>query len=561
MPKKRDYNKLKTILDDYIANEREKLLASVFDASIILSPAEQAIIDVHLMMGEDLNYSIIYKLKEINPELYETVRSYNKKTFLVYDRLDYNYDGLVINLGSKLELREMINKTLTNHEHVKRAISELESSGKLLRKDELDFEVKSYIIDNLNKFDPKLYEKIYGYRWRDESYTFPQKVKDLTGFDYQVKLERVSIEELQNKINNVINNPVFREVAIKALEDVCEDLTEYDVDLYILKNIAKFDKVLYHRVCGYANHQGYSVVDFFEELGFSSEGRRKKGRSIEQVFESLIGDDGLKSFRDINNFVDSYRKNKKMKQDVDTLAARFGVPPYIAVSLMCGERLKDVFIETDYIEETKVELKKFLKMHDNSLYGITDYKVYDMLNYIKTYILRGDASQFTTIDVVYFLLGEQAKNVDFGDLRTSNNVSDSDRLLEVTEAFKFVREKEGTVVKAKKLFYDYVEQYRIINTFASKIGATLEEVFDMQGMVYQTLRNKPSEKMKKMKVSRVPHLKEMREDVGVLVESEEFRKLSDDKKVLAYLEYCRCVYNKYANKDVVDQEEFDLESE
>lgn len=246
----------------------------------------------------------------------------------------------------------------------------------------------------------------------------------------------------------------------------------------------------------------------------------------------------LKKYRDDNGFVDSYRKNEKLKAYIVSLGETLNLPYYLVVTLLADEELDKCYIDTEYINYVKTELQQYAKTN-GSLKGIKNknrslyYKFRTVMNYY------GDGGE---ID----LTPEDWLNIfDLGDLE-NNFKQPQNKEVDITSIMDKLKQKfANNVIKAKDIDR---KEYRIILKKCIKLGIPIKELFRNYGLNYS---GNIVNRLSTMQVAKIPYLKEMRELRDNLLQAQGITAENgycEEEIFEAKVEACQQVYSKFKDK-------------
>jgi hypothetical protein len=264
----------------------------------------------------------------------------------------------------------------------------------------------------------------------------------------------------------------------------------------------------------------------------------------------------LSKYRDEDGFVDSYKKNEKLKAYVASLARHLEIPYYLVVTLLANENLKNCYIATEYVSYVKSALQQYY-LKNGSLKGLksndeTLYYQFDTL--IKYY-----ADDNGTLDREDWLEVFEINSNDSGFKKTIKETVD------VSPIMSDLKRKFGdSVITAKDIDSKI---YRKITVAAAKQGVPLQELFRNYGINY---RGSTTDRLSRVQVTQIPYLREMREYCDKLLEVNGYTMENGcckEEIFEARVKACKQTYNKFKdqmfnftidNEECVEGEKLDL---
>jgi len=246
----------------------------------------------------------------------------------------------------------------------------------------------------------------------------------------------------------------------------------------------------------------------------------------------------LKNYRDDNGFVDSYRKNAKLKAYISSLGRSLNLPYYLVVTLVADEELNTCYMDTEYIKQVKTEMQQYVK-DNGSLKGI---KTKNRRLYFKFHTLMeyyGDASEETlTVD-------DWLDIFELGDVE-NNFKAKTNKEVDIKPIMSKIKQKFGNnIITAKDIEF---KEYRLIVSKAVKLGITVEELFRNYDLNYY---GNAINRLSSMKVTEIPYLKEMRSLRDNLLQAQgitEENGYCKEEIFEAKVSVCQQVYNKFKDK-------------
>ncbi len=246
----------------------------------------------------------------------------------------------------------------------------------------------------------------------------------------------------------------------------------------------------------------------------------------------------LQNYRDKNGFVDSYRKNAKLKGYVTSLAESLNLPYYLVVTLLADEELNEVYIDVEYIEQVKTELQQYVEEH-GTLKGIKrkNRKLYEKFHTVMKYYGDGSEIALTADDWLdIFELGEVENNFN----------TNSNKEIDIEPIMSKLKQKfANSVITCKDID---AKQYRTIVKKAAKLGIPIKELFRNYDLNYA---GNTVSRLSSMKVTQIPYLKEMRalrdnllQAQGITAENGYCKEEIFEAKVRA----CQQAYDKFKDK-------------
>lgn len=246
----------------------------------------------------------------------------------------------------------------------------------------------------------------------------------------------------------------------------------------------------------------------------------------------------VKNYRDKNGFVDSYRKNEKLKGYINNLGITLNLPNYLVVTLLADEELESCFIDTEYIEYVKTAFQQYVK-DNGSLVGLKrkNPSLYGMFTTIRNYY--GDGSEHSLTVEDWFDIFE------LGDIehRFKDKASEEIDVEPIMEGLKSRFRSNEIHLKD----FGQVE-YRQIIKKSIKLGIPIKELFRNYGLNYV---GNTVNRLSSVKVKGVPCLEEMRawrdmwlDACGFVPEKGYCKEEIFEAKVKA----SQLAYNEYKNK-------------
>ncbi|MBP3619063.1 MAG: hypothetical protein J6J24_00210 [Clostridia bacterium] len=272
-------------------------------------------------------------------------------------------------------------------------------------------------------------------------------------------------------------------------------------------------------------------LPFYERLRtytrtFKSQNKIKREVTSDEVMKSLgyknysdlyfywsdIAD--LSVFRDRDGYVDSYRKNAKVKNKVNDFATKLELPIAVVVGLIADEKLEKNFLGTDFLSYVKGQLKSYVNANGNMI-GIShrDPELYERMRNLRRSILTETGEEVSMEDLVFLLEFEDVernfsakgkKNVDIDhDMRKLVDISlKNDGRLKRTDIPQHI--------------------YRDIVSKALSLGITTKAFFKSYDIDYVDGRD--VDRFKHLAVKEYPYMREMKKRRDALLEQERISK-------------------------------------
>lgn len=321
---------------------------------------------------------------------------------------------------------------------------------------------------------------------------------------------------------------------------VKDNKTELIEDIKAYKNAGGSFHIRRKSLPFYARLQAYSAMLKRQGLNLTYE-EIMKGlgfRDYSDTYYRCKGIFDLKKYRDNNGFVDSYRKNEKMKAYVLALAEHLELPYYLVVTLLADEKLEKCFIDTEYIKYVQTELQNYVAEH-GSLKNIKvkDKSLYFKFNTLIRYYSDGSEIQLSKADWLN-LFGLEGVEHDFREVKhKTDNIEDIMDLL-----------KKNFADEQIKYSYLTPSQYYSILQKAIQLAIPVKELFRNYGLNYD---GNTVDRLSKMQVSEIPYLQDMKlfienslKTQGISEQNGYCREEVFEAKVKA----CKQAYEKYKDK-------------
>ena len=307
-----------------------------------------------------------------------------------------------------------------------------------------------------------------------------------------------------------------------------------------------------YKKAGKSFHVARKSLPFFPRLSAYARALKKRGVELshEQIMKGLghkdysdtyfrcMGIFELGKYRDDKGFVDSYRKDAKLKAYISSLGRTLNLPYYLVVTLLADEKLEKCYIDTEYINYIKTQLQEHVKEHgtlkglkrkNKSLY----YRFHTLMKYY------GDGSEnLLTVDDwldIFDLSGIQNRFKN-----SCNNEVDVEPIMD-----KLKQEFGKSVIRCKNLDS---KDYRTIVKKAVKLAIPVKELFRDYGLKYE---GNMVNRLSTIQVTEIPCLDEMKAlcdnlllAQGITAENGYCKEEIFEARVKA----CQYAYNKFKDK-------------
>lgn len=248
----------------------------------------------------------------------------------------------------------------------------------------------------------------------------------------------------------------------------------------------------YGRLLTYARHlRGSGVILSHEEimkaLGF---------RNFSDDYYRCRRLKNLKFFRDENGYVDSFRQNPQMRDDITEIAMKYNVPYYFIITILCNEKLKKYSIQINRIKQIELDLKKYVE-ENGTLVGIKrkNPALANAFEYMISYYSDGSGETFSKkewLDI--FGLGDVENRFRHVEKKEKD----------IEQVMLKIKNEHPSGFFAKDL---NKSEYRLVLKKAIKMGASVKDICSLYGIEY---RGAKIERLSRVKVEEVPLLKEMK---------------------------------------------------
>ena len=290
----------------------------------------------------------------------------------------------------------------------------------------------------------------------------------------------------------------------------------------------------YPRLSTYANQLQRQGIDIPYEQIMKGLGYK----DYSDTYFRCMGLFDLEKYRDDNGFVDSYRKNEKLKGYVSALGKSLNLPYYLVITLLADEKLNKCYVDTEYIEQVKTELQQFAK-GNGSLKGIRrkNSSLYYKLRMLMRYYGDGAESALSVEDWLgIFELDDVENRFRLTEIKD----------VDISAIMAGLKQKFGNnVITAKEI---ESKQYRQILKKAIKLGIPTKELFRNYDLNY---KGNQVNRLSSMQVTKIPYLTEMKvfrddllESQGITLENGCCKEEIFEARVKA----CQQAYNKFKDK-------------
>lgn len=307
-----------------------------------------------------------------------------------------------------------------------------------------------------------------------------------------------------------------------------------------------------YKQAGGSFHITRKKLPFFARLHVYATTLKRQGiePSHEQIMKGLgykdysdtyyrcMGIFDLYKYRDENGFVDSYRKNEKVKAYISGLGRTLNLPYYLVVTLLADEKLEKCHIDTEYINYVKTQLQqhvkeygtlKGLKRKNNSLY----YRFHTLMKYYGD----GSESVFTADEWLNIF---DLSGVENGFKKPANDDVDIKPIMD-----KLKQQFGKSAIRCKNLDS---KDYRIIVKKAVKLAIPIKELFRDYGLKYE---GNTVNRLSAMQVTQIPYLDEMKALRDNLLQEQGFTAENGyckEEIFEAKVEACKQAYDEFKDK-------------
>lgn len=264
------------------------------------------------------------------------------------------------------------------------------------------------------------------------------------------------------------------------------------------------------RATGQSFHQPRKQLPFYSQLHTYARHLKYKGFNLEHeeimkmhgyreysdIYFRCMGLDRLKDYRDSQGYVDSYKKNEKMKNYIESLADTYNIPYYLIIGLVCEEKQKRVVLQGDFIGKLKRDLINYIDVF-HTLKGLKtkDYELYNRIIIAKRLLSDGSGAVLTSKDVLT-VLGIENVESNFNDTTVQD--------LDIEEIMQDIKANyDGTMVKLNTIKNS---DYRKICKKAISMGIFVSDLFKMYGMKCNGLK---IERLSRIYLNEIPYINEM----------------------------------------------------
>lgn len=358
--------------------------------------------------------------------------------------------------------------------------------------------------------------------------------------------DKVYVYIKNKKLKDEQGNSIDMETKFKLLGHPRARVVSKDVRQDLIDEVDKYKKA------GGSFHIARKKLPFYPELNSYSRRLRNQGVELshEQIMKGLgykdfsdiyfrcLGIFELKNYRNENGFVDSYRKNQKLKAYIIALSEVLNLPNYLVVTLVADEKLEKCHISTEYINHVKTELQQYVK-ENGSLKGIRrkNKKLYYKFNTLMKYYSDGSEISLTAEDWLNIFGLDNVEN------RFKKSVS---KPIDITPIMDELKQKFGNnVISAKNLD---AKSYSEILKKAVKLGIPPKELFRNYGLNYQ---GNTVNRLSEIQVTKIPYLEEMRDFRDNLLKAQGFTSENGyckEEIFEAKVAACKQAYDKFKDK-------------
>ena len=261
-------------------------------------------------------------------------------------------------------------------------------------------------------------------------------------------------------------------------------------------------------------------------------------KNYSNTYYRCLGIGELKNYRDENGYVDSYRKNEKLKSYINSLGESLNLPYYLVITLLADEKLKQCRIYAEYVQYVKTEFEKYINQY-GSLKGIrhNDPVLYEKFRtMMKNY---GDGTEMNLSPENWLSIFE-LDNVENKFLNKPAKTIDINPFME-----KLNQQFGEKSFSSKDLSS---QDYRLILSKAIKLAIPVKELFRNYGLNY---KGNTVNRLSSVKVDHIPYLEEMRRLRDNLMLAQGYtleNGYSKEEIFEAKVNACQYAYNKYKNK-------------
>lgn len=257
-------------------------------------------------------------------------------------------------------------------------------------------------------------------------------------------------------------------------------------------------------------HMPRKSLPFYPLLHSYADNLKLKGihMSYEDIMKSLgyvqysdtyyrcMGLEGLSSFRDKDGYVDSYKKNNKMKNYIETLADYYDIPYFLIIGLVCEEKQKRIVMRGDFLGKLKQDLLAYIERNDN-LKGLktNDKELYLRVVAAKKLLSDGSGTIMSSKDVLT-VLGIEGVEHNLSD-KIEQDLNIEDIMQEIKSNY------DGNMVILKNI---EESKYRKICKKANSMGIYVSDLFEMYGMKCNGLN---LDRLSRIYLKEIPYIDEM----------------------------------------------------
>ncbi|MBQ3502311.1 MAG: hypothetical protein IJA72_01435, partial [Clostridia bacterium] len=307
-----------------------------------------------------------------------------------------------------------------------------------------------------------------------------------------------------------------------------------------------------YKKAGKSFHITRKKLPFFPRLHVYAETLKRQGVELshEQIMKGLghkdysdtyfrcMGIFELEKYRDDKGFVDSYRKNARLKAYIRGLASSLDLPYYLVVTLLGNEQLEKCYIDTEYIQYVKTQLQQHVKEY-GSLKGIKtkNRSLYDKVRTLMKYYGDGGEAGLSAEDWLDIF--------DLGDVENNfRNIAHKE--MDVTYIMEELKKEFGNrVITAKDIDS---KKYRLIIKKAIQLGIPIKELFRNYSLNYNGIS---IDRLSSMQVTEIPYLEEMKQVRDMWLQAKGYTKENGyckEEIFEARVEACQYAYNKFKDK-------------
>lgn len=351
-------------------------------------------------------------------------------------------------------------------------------------------------------------------------YTLNEKFK-LAGYPRESKSTKLSEEYLKKTITEYLNED-------NSLYENIKKSPWYD-------SLQSFIKTKYKNT-----GVKYTTEEMLKRLGFNYFPTYERFKKLFAISE----------YADKDGYVDDYRKNYNLKHFVNDCGKTLNMPAGYVVELIANGKLKESFINGDYIEETRKEVLEYLQ-ENQTLDGIKRRNIilYNKLRHIQRFAPSGLNQQLDMTEVLYLL------GINPGLWNELNNTSDVSNKVVSTEKIisKVIdrAKKSGATYKNGRIQITPADfeptEYNTIRLAASREGVYITDYLDSRGINYVGGIN--VNRFSAYKVDKLPNIDKMKADRDKIYNSTTHDKLTKEEDFEVWLSACILAYNKYKQHD------------